>query len=67
MSKKTYSVVPVDTGFFSGSLDPKKLEKILNKAGSEEWRLVRTIHETRKLFFIFSRESHFAVFEKDYA
>lgn len=67
MSKKAYSVMPIDTGFFSGSLDPRKLEKILNKAGADEWRLVRTIHETRKVFFLFSRESHFAVFEKDYA
>lgn len=62
---KEYIVVQNDTGFFSGSLDPARLQNQLNKHAAQGWRFVRSIHETRRVFFIFSRECHFLVFERD--
>lgn len=64
---KQYLVEPVTTGFFSGALDPRKLQNGLNTRASEGWRLVRSIHETKKVFFIFSREAHFLIYERDAA
>jgi hypothetical protein len=33
MTRKEYLVEPVTTGFFSGTLDPKKLQTALNQKG----------------------------------
>jgi hypothetical protein len=62
---KEYLVSPVTTGFFSGALDPQKFQDFLNKHGRQGWRFVRSIHETKKVFLIFSREAHFVIFERD--
>ncbi len=59
-----YLVVPLDTGFFLGTLDAKKLEAQLNQHGSHGWRFARSIHETRRSLGIFRREAHFLVFER---
>ena len=64
---KEYIVVLNDTGLFSGSLDPARLQTQLNKYAVQGWRFARSIHETRKVFFIFSRECHFLIFERDKA
>lgn len=61
----TYKVIKFDTGFFSGTLNPKKLEAQLNDHAAEGWRLARTIHETRRSWVLFSRETHFLVLVKD--
>lgn len=60
-----YLVETLDTGMFSGALSARKLEEHLNRKGREGWKLVRTIHETRKVLGLFSREAHFLVFERD--
>lgn len=56
-----YKVDTFSTGFFSGTLNPKKLESQLNKQAAEGWQLARTIHETRRIFLFFKRETHFLV------
>jgi hypothetical protein len=63
--RKEYRVELLHTGVFSGTLDPKRLQAALNRPGAEGWRFVRSIHETRRVFFLFQREAHFLVFEKD--
>lgn len=62
---KKYLVVPFFTGCATGSLDEKKLTGALNEHAAQGWRLTRSIHETKKVFGIFSRETHFLIFEKD--
>ncbi|RFC47315.1 MAG: protein of unknown function DUF4177 [Verrucomicrobia bacterium] len=62
---KQYLVKPVTTGFFSGSLSERKLQDFLNEHGFQGWRFVRSIHETKKVWGLFTREAHFVVFEKD--
>ena len=64
MTALEYRVVPLDTGFFLGTLDPKKLQNQLNSHGSQGWRFARSIHETRRALGIFRREAHFLVFER---
>lgn len=59
-----YKVVPLDTGIFSGALDPEALSSELNKWAKKGWRLNRTIHEERKVLGMFKRESHFLVLER---
>jgi len=61
---KHYLVKPVTTGFFSGSLSEKKLQDFLNQYGSQGWRFVKSIHETKKVWGLFSREAHFVIFER---
>ncbi len=62
---KEYTVVQNDTGLFSGSLDPVRLQNQLNKYAAQGWRFVRSIHETRRMLVLFRRECHFLVFERD--
>jgi len=62
---KQYKVIPVTTGIFSGALSSSKLEHLLNSHAEEDWRFVRSIHEKTKLFGIFKREAHFAIFERE--
>lgn len=65
MATRKYMVVPFYTGCFGGGLDEKKLTGALNEYAAQGWRLARTIHETKKVFLIFQRETHFLVFEKE--
>lgn len=58
-------MVPVDTGFFSKTLDPKRLTDALNDYAQNGWELARTIHEERKSLGIFRREAHFLVLERE--
>ena len=62
---RIYKVSPLTTGFFSGTLDPRKLETFLNQHAAEGWKFVRSIHEQKKVLFFFKREAHFVVFEKE--
>lgn len=62
---KRYDVVPFYTGCMSGSLNEKKLAETLNKRAAHGWQLSRTIHETKRIWGIFSRETHFLIFERD--
>jgi hypothetical protein len=62
---KQYLVESVTTGFFSGTLNPQKLQNALNQRGAQGWRLVRTIRETKKILGMFSREAHFVIYERD--
>ncbi len=65
MTKKEYLVEPVTTGIFSGTLDPRKLQSTLNQHGSQGWKFVKSIHETKKILGIFSREAHFMIYERE--
>ena len=60
---KIYKVDPLKRGFFSGSLNPKKLEERLNQASKEGWTFDKSIHETKGK--ILKREAHFLVFTKE--
>lgn len=60
----TYKVHSLDTKFFSGTLNPKKLESILNNYQSEGWEFLRSISQKRRKMFIFKKESHFLIFRK---
>lgn len=62
---KQYIVRPVTTGFFSGALNELKLEAFLNGHAAQGWKFVKSIHETKKILGIFSREAHFVIFERD--
>lgn len=62
---KEYLVKPVTTGFFSGTLSDAKMQDFLNQHARKGWKFVRSIHETKKVWGIFSREAHFAIFERD--
>jgi hypothetical protein len=62
---KEYLVEPVTTGFFSGSLSQRKLQDFLNSKARHGWRFVRSVHESKKVMGIFTREAHFVVFERD--
>ena len=64
IQNKQYIVYTFKTGCFSGTLDPKKLQTVLNQHSQQGWRFVRSIHETQKVFGIFQREAHFLIFEK---
>jgi hypothetical protein len=50
---------------FSGTIDPKVLEATINIKAAEGWLLVRTIHERKRSFVLFSREVHFLIFERN--
>jgi hypothetical protein len=65
MPSRKYLVVPFYTGCVGGGLDEKKLTGTLNEKGNQGWRLRQTIHETKKVFLIFQRETHFLIFEKE--
>ena len=62
---KDYLVETVTTGFFSGTLKAAKLNAALKKRAAEGWRLARTIHERKRVLLLFSRESHFLIFERE--
>jgi hypothetical protein len=62
---KDYHVEAFTTGLFSGTLSPKKLQDTLNHFGKQGCRLVRTIHERRRVLLFFSREVHFLIFERE--
>lgn len=62
---KLYHVDNVTTGFFSGTLNAKKLNTALNNRSAEGWRLARTIHERKRVLLFFSRVSHFLIFERE--
>ncbi len=62
---KQYMVVPYFTGCMSGTINETKLTGALNENAARGWVLRTTIHETKKVWGIFSRESHFLIFERD--
>ena len=62
---KHYIVHPLKTGFFSGTLNGKTLEQVLNSYAQQGLRFVRSIHENQRSFLFFKREVHFLVFEVD--
>ena len=62
---KRYKVVPLTTGCVTGSLDPKKLEDLINEAAQKGGAFERSIHETEKVALIFSREAHFLIFSRE--
>ena len=59
-----YRVETFVTGCFSGTLNPKKLEDVINKKFSQGWGLSHTIKEEKRVFFIFKREALFLIFKK---
>ncbi len=61
---KSCQIVTFTTGIFSGALNPRKLQDTLNTHAKEGWCYARSIHETRRVFLIFSREVHFLIFER---
>lgn len=62
---KEYKVVPLKTGFFTGRLSAQKLERALNLHSGDGWRFAKSIHESNRWLFLFSREAHFLVFERE--
>lgn len=62
---KEYLVVPFHTGFFSGTFNPAKFQELLNAHGRMGWKFDRSIHERRRILFLFSREAHFVVFSRE--
>jgi hypothetical protein len=61
----TYEVDVIVTGFFSGTLKAQKLQETLNQRAQGGWRLARTIAEETRVFFLFRREAHFLIFERE--
>jgi hypothetical protein len=50
---------------FSDSLSETKLQDFLNQHGAKGWKFIKSIHETKKVLGIFSREAHFVIFDDD--
>ena len=63
-AQRQYTVHTFKTGCFSGTLDPNKLQAVLNQHAQQGWKFVKSIHEEQKVFGIFSREAHFLIFER---
>lgn len=61
---KQYTVVELFTGYFSGNIKSRKLTEQLNKYAAQGWMLRTTIRETTRPF-LFSRETHLLIFERD--
>lgn len=59
-----YEVEVISTGMFTGTLDPRKLQEILNRRADQGWTLARTIKEERRRFLMGQREAHFLIFER---
>lgn len=59
-----YKVTILTTGCFTRTLDPMKLQQVLNQEAKGGWRFAKSIHEEKKVLGIFSREAHFLIFEK---
>ena len=64
---KQYLVVPFYSGCISGGLNEKKLTATLNEHAAQGWRFAYSIHETRRIWFFFTRETHFIVLEREQA
>ena len=62
---KRYKVVPLTTGCLTGSLDPQKMEDLINEAAQKGWEFERSIHERKRVALIFRREAHFLVFSRE--
>jgi len=60
--KITYKVVTLRTGFFSGNLNPAKLEKTINDQAQIGWILDKTIKETTRQMLLMRRETHMLIF-----
>ncbi|TYP95244.1 protein of unknown function (DUF4177) [Fodinibius salinus] len=62
---RRYKIVPFSTGCFTGNLDHNQMEQVINQAAEKGWELERTIHETRSIAIIFSKETHFLIFSRE--
>jgi hypothetical protein len=62
--KYEYLIYTMTTGYFTGAMDPVKLQKILNHHADHGYRFVKDFHEETKYFFFFTREAHFLLFER---
>ena len=61
----TYKVATLSPRLFSGTLDPTKLQALLNEHAAEGWSFSRSIHVSKRVWLLFSRSVHFVVFERD--
>ena len=59
-----YKIHSYHTGFFSGTVNARKLEAVLNQHDQDGWVLNRTIHETSRVLLLFRRETHFLIFQR---
>jgi hypothetical protein len=62
---KNYIVHAYKTGFFTGTMNEKTLEQVLNHYAQQGFRFVRSIHEEKKSFLFFKREAHLLIFERE--
>lgn len=62
---KQYLVIPFYSGCVTGSLNEKKLTASLNEHAAQGWRFSYSIHERRRIWFLFSRETHFMILERE--
>lgn len=59
-----YEVEVLRTGFFSHTLDPRKLADVLNNRAAAGWTLARTIKEEQRRMLT-RREAHFLIFQRE--
>ena len=60
-----YELESLDTRFFTGTMDPRKLQDLLNARAAQGWCLSRTLKEQRRSFLGGAREAHYLIFERD--
>jgi len=60
----TYKVVVLSTGCFSGTLNPVKLQDVLNSHAKKGWKFSKSIKEEKRIMVLLKREAHFLIFEK---
>lgn len=63
-SKGVYKVVVLSTGCFSGTLNPNKLQDVLNNHAQKGWKFSKSIKEEKRILLLLKREAHFLIFEK---
>lgn len=59
-----YEVEVLKQRFWSGTLDQRKLQDILNRRADAGWELARTVTSSSRMFLLFKRESLFLIFRR---
>jgi len=60
-----YKVVPFTGGCFTGNVSDSDLQSTINSHAAEGWVLSKTITDTQRFLLLFSRTTHFLIFERE--
>jgi hypothetical protein len=60
-----YKVRTIAGGCITGNLNPNKLESLINVECQGGWRLSRSLVDQQRFLLLFSKNTHFLVFERE--